>query len=298
MPLSTSGAHPAGDVTRRSTTALGRVAGSRFSGRCRAVAHSLKRGDAVQRRAPTVVHSRWPGVTWSRQRARTSWGAGRVATCNALLRRVRGAHGNGEPKIVARRRPGGRRCRWPAARSRRHAPKKTAPMTAQTLPDNPNYCFVPAYDVEDEVQQIRIVLKHMAVTSPRRSSRSPTTPSASGTNSTPDSDSGATTGPSLRRAPCGPRPPTPDDPSSCAACLPPAAFQLRAVRYHPIRSPGLNSAPEHAIRHQRSAPPAATRSRVVPGRGRGWWSGASRPLPEWPIQKRKGKSLRSLAVSL
>ena len=35
-------------------------------------------------------------------------------------------------------------------------------MTAQTLPDNPNYCFVPAYDVEDEVQQIRIVVEGMA----------------------------------------------------------------------------------------------------------------------------------------
>ena len=30
-------------------------------------------------------------------------------------------------------------------------------MTAQTLPDDPNYCFVSAYDIEDEVQQIRIV---------------------------------------------------------------------------------------------------------------------------------------------
>ena len=35
-------------------------------------------------------------------------------------------------------------------------------MTAQTLPDNPNYCFVPAYDLEDEVQQIRIVFEDMA----------------------------------------------------------------------------------------------------------------------------------------
>ena len=35
-------------------------------------------------------------------------------------------------------------------------------MTAQTLPDEPNYCFVPAYDVEDEVQQIRIVIEGMA----------------------------------------------------------------------------------------------------------------------------------------
>ena len=34
-------------------------------------------------------------------------------------------------------------------------------MTAQTLPDNPNFCFVPAYDVEDEVQQIRIVIEGM-----------------------------------------------------------------------------------------------------------------------------------------
>ncbi len=35
-------------------------------------------------------------------------------------------------------------------------------MTAQTLPDEPSYCFVPAYDVEDEVQQIRIVFEGMA----------------------------------------------------------------------------------------------------------------------------------------
>ncbi len=35
-------------------------------------------------------------------------------------------------------------------------------MTAQTLPDDPNFCFVPAYDVETEVQQIRIVIEGMA----------------------------------------------------------------------------------------------------------------------------------------
>ena len=35
-------------------------------------------------------------------------------------------------------------------------------MTAQTLPDNPNYCFVPAYDIEDEVKQIRIVIEGMS----------------------------------------------------------------------------------------------------------------------------------------
>ena len=35
-------------------------------------------------------------------------------------------------------------------------------MSAQTLPDCPNFCFVPAYDVETEVQQIRIVIEGMA----------------------------------------------------------------------------------------------------------------------------------------
>ncbi len=34
-------------------------------------------------------------------------------------------------------------------------------MTAQTLPDEPNYCFVPAYDIETEMQQIRIVIEGM-----------------------------------------------------------------------------------------------------------------------------------------
>ena len=40
--------------------------------------------------------------------------------------------------------------------------RKESQMTAQTLPDNPNFCFVPAYDVEDEVQQIRIVIEGMS----------------------------------------------------------------------------------------------------------------------------------------
>ena len=35
-------------------------------------------------------------------------------------------------------------------------------MTAQTLPDNPNYCFVPTYDVEAEVQQIRLVIEGLS----------------------------------------------------------------------------------------------------------------------------------------
>ena len=33
-------------------------------------------------------------------------------------------------------------------------------MTA--LPDCPNFCFVPAYDVETDVQQIRIVIEGLA----------------------------------------------------------------------------------------------------------------------------------------
>ena len=35
-------------------------------------------------------------------------------------------------------------------------------MTAQTLPDEPHFCFVPAYDVETDVQQIRIVIEGLA----------------------------------------------------------------------------------------------------------------------------------------
>ena len=32
-------------------------------------------------------------------------------------------------------------------------------MTAHTLPDDPNYCFCPSYDLGDEPQQIRIVFE-------------------------------------------------------------------------------------------------------------------------------------------
>ena len=35
-------------------------------------------------------------------------------------------------------------------------------MTAQTLPDEPDSCFVPAYDVETAVQRIRIVIEGLA----------------------------------------------------------------------------------------------------------------------------------------
>ena len=34
-------------------------------------------------------------------------------------------------------------------------------MTAQTLPDDPNYAFCPSYDLGDEPQQIRIVIEGM-----------------------------------------------------------------------------------------------------------------------------------------
>ena len=32
-------------------------------------------------------------------------------------------------------------------------------MTAQSLPERPNFCFTPAWDAEAEVQQIRIVIE-------------------------------------------------------------------------------------------------------------------------------------------
>ena len=32
-------------------------------------------------------------------------------------------------------------------------------MTAQNLPDIPNFCFTPAWDTEAEVQQIRLVIE-------------------------------------------------------------------------------------------------------------------------------------------
>ena len=35
-------------------------------------------------------------------------------------------------------------------------------MAAQTLPDEPNFSFCPAYDVETDVQQIRIVIEGLA----------------------------------------------------------------------------------------------------------------------------------------
>lgn len=41
-------------------------------------------------------------------------------------------------------------------------------MTAQTLPENPSCCVCPAYDLEEEVQQIRLVIEGRAVTSRQR----------------------------------------------------------------------------------------------------------------------------------
>ena len=80
-------------------------------------------------------------------------------------------------------------------------------MTAQTLPDDPNYCFVPAYDIEDEVQQIRIVIEGMSGYVP--TALVALTIKKSATNLTAASDSPATTGPHLPRRPCAPRPPNP-----------------------------------------------------------------------------------------
>ena len=60
----------------------------------------------------------------------------------------------------------------PAAHSIAGAPGSVPPapiprtrstaITAQTLPDEPNFCFVPACDLEADVQQIRIVIEGMA----------------------------------------------------------------------------------------------------------------------------------------
>ena len=55
--------------------------------------------------------------------------------------------------------PGARSAGPPAAA--RHHPKESPAMIAQTLPDDPSYCFVTACDIEDEVQQIRIVVDGM-----------------------------------------------------------------------------------------------------------------------------------------
>ena len=35
-------------------------------------------------------------------------------------------------------------------------------MTARTASDNPNFCFCSAYDVETDVQQIRIVIERLS----------------------------------------------------------------------------------------------------------------------------------------
>ena len=50
----------------------------------------------------------------------------------------------------------------PAGRRPEPPQSKELAMTAQTLPDNPNFCLCPAYDVETEVQQIRIVIEGLA----------------------------------------------------------------------------------------------------------------------------------------
>ena len=60
---------------------------------------------------------------------------------------------------ITRGNAAGGTCRRPDGRG--HVHKSTAPMAAQTLPDDPNYCFVPAYDIETEVQQIRIVIESL-----------------------------------------------------------------------------------------------------------------------------------------
>ena len=50
----------------------------------------------------------------------------------------------------------------PAGRRPMPPYRKETAMTAQTLPDEPNFCFCPAYDVETDVQQIRIVIEGLS----------------------------------------------------------------------------------------------------------------------------------------
>ena len=79
-------------------------------------------------------------------------------------------------------------------------------MTAQTLPDDPSFCFLSAYDVEDEVKQIRLVIEG-------RASHVPTALIAltladarpSATSSTVASGSTETPSPPRRSRPCTPR---------------------------------------------------------------------------------------------
>ena len=89
-------------------------------------------------------------------------------------------------------------------------------MTAQTLPDEPNFCFAPAYDVETEVQQIRIVIEGLAGHVPTaliypghledalRHLRQAEPPARATT---------ARPGPPWWPNPCTPRPPEPGDPT-------------------------------------------------------------------------------------
>ena len=49
------------------------------------------------------------------------------------------------------------------------------PMSAQTLPDNLNYWFSPSYDLEDDVQQARIIVEGMMQNGGRQGERSPGT---------------------------------------------------------------------------------------------------------------------------
>ena len=50
----------------------------------------------------------------------------------------------------------------PAGRPPTRPDKETEPVAAQTLSDESNFCFEPAYDVETDVQQIRVVIEGLA----------------------------------------------------------------------------------------------------------------------------------------
>ena len=93
-------------------------------------------------------------------------------------------------------------------------------MTAQTLPDNPNFCFVPAYDVEADVQQIRIVIEGL-------SGHVPTALVAL------DLDDALTTATSSTAGSCWtarPGPPWPLPPCAPRTAIPTAALGIRTVK--------------------------------------------------------------------
>ena len=125
----------------------------------RAEAHGMHGGDRLVPRPDIRAQRRHDGAHPRPLAARRLSGPPdtyrRPAVLRPTVRGGRAAGGSTQRQARAAARPIHIAGRAAAAR-RRDA------MTAQTLPDNPNFCFAPAYDVETDVQQIRIVIEGMA----------------------------------------------------------------------------------------------------------------------------------------